>query len=246
MPRPSRFDGHRSIDSISSDLVILRFPTDRPPHLPSPPISTSHLPPSPTSHPPGLPPSTLPPPPPHPRWEVGDGRATVTGKFDSIDSIVDPIRCVGWLGMYEPTELRRDAKGFCRRCRREFGFTRGGTAVQNSRLGEHESGPGMTGVHSLICTVAMQSFEKRPPALNAQCWRLSLLLHLLRRRPFSLMRDHQRFCDDVCYSATLGSYNRAPHNGGFPKMRSALRRKKQNNPYYWETPSGPKPYTLPS
>ena len=23
-------------------------------------------------------------------WEVGDGRATVTGKFDSIDSIVDP------------------------------------------------------------------------------------------------------------------------------------------------------------
>ena len=34
-------------------------------------------------------------------WEVGDGRATVTGKFDSIDSIVDPIRCrclrlVGW------------------------------------------------------------------------------------------------------------------------------------------------------
>ena len=34
------------------------------------------------------------------RWEV-NGRATVTGKFDSIDSIVDPIRCrclrlVGW------------------------------------------------------------------------------------------------------------------------------------------------------
>ena len=32
-----------------------------------------------------------------------NGRATVTGKFDSIDWIVDPIRCpvfaVGWLGM---------------------------------------------------------------------------------------------------------------------------------------------------
>ena len=26
------------------------------------------------------------------KWEV-NGRATVTGKFDSIDSIVDPIRC---------------------------------------------------------------------------------------------------------------------------------------------------------
>ena len=43
-------------------------------------------------------------------WEVGDGRAKVTGKFDSIDSIVDRIRCwylwlVGWAWSKYPMTL---------------------------------------------------------------------------------------------------------------------------------------------